>query len=315
MKYLVTGGAGFIGSHLVDSLIADNHEVIVIDNESSKAAAFFYWNNKCINYKQNICDYSACNSIFERHKPDIIFHLAAESNIQSSIIDPMKTVNSNVVGTANMLELSYRHNVKRFVFSSTSAIYGLKNDTPSNESMSSDCLNQYSASKFAGEEFCKMYTNLYGLQTVILRYFNVYGERQPSGGQYAPVMGIFLRQKKNNEPMTIFGDGEQRRDFVHVSDVVAANIISSTFNPPDYLVENDVKYVKYHWGQVYNVGSGINYSINEIAKMIDGDVVRLPAKPGESRISLANITKIKNHMNWKPKTTLEEWIKTKNDII
>jgi UDP-glucose 4-epimerase len=315
MKCLVTGGAGFIGSHLVDSLINSNNEVIVIDNESTTSAASFHWNDKSINYKENICNYNICNFIFEKHKPDVVFHLAAESNIQSSIIEPLKTVNSNVIGTVNMLELSHIHNVNRFIFSSTSAIYGLKNDTPSNESMSSDCLNQYSASKFAGEEFCKMYTNLYGLKTVILRYFNVYGERQPSNGQYAPVMGIFLRQKKNNEPMTIFGDGEQRRDFVHVSDVISANIIASTFNPSVYIVENEVKYTKYNWGQIYNVGSGVNYSINEIVKMIDGNSINLPAKSGESRVSLANVAKIKNQLNWTPKTNLQEWINNKNDIV
>jgi UDP-glucose 4-epimerase len=211
-----------------------------------------------------------------------------------------------------MLELSYKHNIKKFIFSSTSSIYGLKNNTPSNESMDSDCLNHYAASKLAGEEFCKMYSNLYGLQTIILRYFNVYGERQPSVGQYTPVMGIFLRQKKNGEEMTIFGDGEQRRDFIHVYDVVAANISASNFEPLDFFIKNNIKY---NWGQVYNVGSGINYSINEIAKIIDGKTIKLPPKLGEARISLADIKKIKSHMNWNPKITLTEWISSKNDIV
>jgi UDP-glucose 4-epimerase len=308
MKCLVTGGAGFIGSNLVDRLILDGHEVTVIDNESSDAHDQFYWNEKANNYKYNICDYVMCSDVFKRHKPDVVFHIAAEARIQPCIEDPLKAVESNVVGTTTILELSRRYKVKRFVYSSTSSAYGLKNVPPLVETMSNDCLNPYSVSKTAGEEMCKMYSNLFDLQTVIFRYFNVYGERQPLKGQYAPVIGIFQRQKRAGEPLTIVGDGEQRRDFTHVSDVVEANVLAATKEFDEWQI-NGTEHTIYKYGQVYNVGTGINHSINEIAEMVGGDKINIPARLGESRITLANILKTKKHLNWEPKIKLTDWIK------
>jgi nucleoside-diphosphate-sugar epimerase len=213
-----------------------------------------------------------------------------------------------MVGTATILELSRRYKVKRVMYSSTSSAYGLKNLCPLSEDMPNDCLNPYSVSKVAGEELCKMYSSLYGLETVIFRYFNVYGERQPIKGQYAPVIGIFQRQKKNGEPMTIVGDGEQRRDFTHVSDVVSANILAATktFNRWQ---EDETKNYIYQFGQIYNVGTGVNYSVNEIAKIIGGNTINIPPRVGESRITLANISKIKKQLGWEPKIKLEDWLK------
>jgi UDP-glucose 4-epimerase len=308
MKCLVTGGAGFIGSNLVDTLISQNHEVTVIDNESSDAHDQFYWNPIANNYKYNICDYTMCSDVFKRHNPDVVFHIAAEARIQPCIEDPLKAVESNMVGTATILELSRRYKVKRVMYSSTSSAYGLKNLCPLSEDMPNDCLNPYSVSKVAGEELCKMYSSLYGLETVIFRYFNVYGERQPIKGQYAPVIGIFQRQKKNGEPMTIVGDGEQRRDFTHVSDVVSANILAATktFNRWQ---EDETKNYIYQFGQIYNVGTGVNYSVNEIAKIIGGNTINIPPRVGESRITLANISKIKKQLGWEPKIKLEDWLK------
>jgi UDP-glucose 4-epimerase len=310
MKCLVTGGAGFIGSNLVDTLISQNHEVTVIDNESSDAHDQFYWNPIANNYKYNICDYTMCSDVFKRHNPDVVFHIAAEARIQPCIEDPLKAVESNMVGTATILELSRRYKVKRVMYSSTSSAYGLKNLCPLSEDMPNDCLNPYSVSKVAGEELCKMYSSLYGLETVIFRYFNVYGERQPIKGQYAPVIGIFQRQKKNGEPMTIVGDGEQRRDFTHVSDVVSANILAATktFNRWQ---EDETKNYIYQFGQIYNVGTGVNYSVNEIAKIIGGNTINIPPRVGESRITLANISKIKKQLGWEPKIKLEDWLKNK----
>jgi len=169
-------------------------------------------------------------------------------------------------------------------------------------------LNPYSVSKTSGEELCKMYSKLYGLETVIFRYFNVYGERQPLKGQYAPVIGIFLRQNKANEPMTIVGDGLQRRDFTHVSDVVDANIKAANFTAPEYIIENEISYRKYEWGQVYNIGTGINHSILDIANMIGNNIVHIEPRVGESRITLANISKIKTHLKWNPTINLVDWI-------
>lgn len=310
MKCLVTGGAGFIGSNLVDKLINEGNEVIVIDNESSEAHDQFYWNKNAINYKYDICDYDKCKTIFETHNPEVVFHLAAEARIQPCINNPVKAVHTNVLGTANILELSRKFNTKRVIYSSTSSSYGLKNNSPLNENMIPDCLNAYSVSKVSGEELCKMYSKLYGLETVIFRYFNVYGERQPLKGQYAPVIGIFLRQFKNNEPMTIIGDGSQKRDFTHVSDVVDANIKASKFIAPKYIIDDEIKNTIYEWGQIYNVGTGKNYSILEISNMIGNNIKYLPPRPGEVYITLAQISKIKNHFGWKPTINLEDWIKS-----
>ena len=296
MNCLVTGGAGFIGSNLVDKLIDLGHDVTVIDNESSDSHENFYWNPKAHNYKYNINDYVMCSDVFKRHNPDVVFHMAAESRIQPCIDDPLKAIETNVVGTTTMLDLSKRYKIKRFVFSSTSAAYGLKNHSPLNEDMTSDCLNPYSVSKVSGEEICKMYSKMYNLQTIIFRYFNVYGERQPIKGQYAPVIGIFQRQKRNNQPLTILGDGEQRRDFIHVSDVVNANIMAAT--------KDEIKS-----GNVYNVGTGIDYSVNQLASIVGGEISYLQSREGECRSSLSNISKIKNDLNWFPNTNLEKWLK------
>jgi UDP-glucose 4-epimerase len=248
-----------------------------------------------------------CSDVFKKHQPDFVFHLAAEARIQPCIENPLRAVNSNIVGTATILELSRKYNVKRIMYSSTSSAYGLKNPIPLSEDMSNDCLNPYSVSKTAGEELCKMYSKLYDLQTVIFRYFNVYGERQPIKGQYAPVIGIFQRQKNAGESLTIVGDGEQRRDFTHVSDVVNANILASTKQFDEWQI-NGTEQKLYRYGQIYNVGTGENHSINQIAQMIGGETINIPDRPGESRVTLANVSKIQREIGWSPKIKLENWL-------
>lgn len=306
MKALVTGGAGFIGSNLVDRLIADGHEVTVIDNESSDANEQFYWNPAAQNYKYDINDYTMVRKLYEG--VDTVFHLAAEARIQPCIEDPLKAVEANTLGTASVLQCARVCGVKRVIYSSTSSAYGMKNTPPLVETMPNDCLNPYSVSKTAGEELCRMYSKLYGLETIVFRYFNVYGERQPLRGQYAPVIGIFLRQRAAGEPMTIVGDGEQRRDFTYVGDVVEANIKAATLVAPDYIVENEIIHRAWEWGQVYNIGTGRNYSINEIAALMGGATTNIPPRSAESRISLANASKAKNQLGWTSKVRLEEWI-------
>jgi len=306
MKIIVTGGAGFIGSNLVDRLINDGHTVTVIDNESSDAHDHFYWNEIANNYKLDICDYNSTRHLYDGI--DVVFHLAAEARIQPCVLNPIKAVVANTLGTCTILQCAREAGVKRVVYSSTSSAYGLKNNPPLVETMENDCLNPYSVSKVGGEELCKMYSKLFGLETVIFRYFNVYGERQPIKGQYAPVIGIFQRQKRNNEPMTIVGDGTQRRDFTHVSDVVEANVLAASKIFDEWLIEG-TRQTKYEFGQIYNVGTGINYSINEIAKMIGGETVNIPPRLGESKITLANISKTKAQLNWTPKISLEDWLK------
>lgn len=295
MKCLVTGGAGFIGSNLVDKLIDDGHEVIVIDNEFSSAHDQFYWNEKAENHKLDICDYEQTRPLYDG--VDFVFHLAAEARIQPAIENPIQAVYINSVGTCTVLQCSREAGVKKVMYSSTSSAYG-KNDPPNIETQSDDCLNPYSVSKVNGEKLCKMYTELYGLRTIIFRYFNVYGERQPLRGQYAPVVGIFLRQHAAGEPLTIVGDGHQRRDFTHVSDVVSANIKAAMTD-----VDNDA------YGQVYNVGTGRNYSVKQIARMITENTVNIAPRPGETRYSLANNQKLRRTFDWEPTVNLEEWIK------
>lgn len=294
MKALVTGGAGFIGSNLVDKLIEKNYEVLVIDNEYSDAHENFYWNPKAQNYRYDIRDYENTRHLY--NGVDYVFHLAAEARIQPSILNPIQAVSINSLGTCTVLQCAREAGVKKVMYSSTSAAYGM-NEAPNVETQSDDCLNPYSVSKVNGEKLCKMYTDLYGLKTIIFRYFNVYGERQPVRGQYAPVIGIFLRQKAAEEPLTIVGDGNQSRDYIYVGDVVNANILAA-------VTDIDEKY----YGSVFNVGSGKNYSVNEIAHMISSNVVNIPPRIGESKISLSNNKKLMEVLGWKSEMDVSTWI-------
>ena len=294
MKSLVTGGAGFIGSHLVDKLLELGHEVVVIDNEYADCHEQFYWNERAQNYKYDIRDYENTRPLYEG--VDYVFHTAAEARIQPAILNPIEAVSINCVGTVTVLQCAREAGVKKVMYSSTSSGYGF-NEPPNEETQIDDCLNPYSVSKVSGEKLCSMYTKLFGVKTVIFRYFNVYGERSPLRGQYAPVIGIFLRQRGDKESLTIVGDGEQRRDFTHVSDVVQANILAAT-------VDAD----KEVYGLVYNVGNGVNYSINEIADSISDNQVNIPPRVGESRITLANNSRLKTTFGWEPKVNLMEWI-------
>jgi len=296
-KSLVTGGAGFIGSHIVDKLVELGHEVVVIDNESAESNERFYWNDKTQNYKYDIRDYENTRPLYEG--VDYVFHLAAESRIVPAIENPVNAISLNCVGTCSVLQCAREAGVKKVMYSSTSSGYGT-NPHPNVETQPDDCLNPYSVSKVAGEKLCKMYTDLFGLKTIIFRYFNVYGERSPFRGQYAPVVGIFLRQRAAGESLTIVGDGEQRRDFVHVYDVAEANILATLKDIPDEC-----------YGQVYNVGNGINYSVNEIANAISPNQINISPRLGEVRISLADNSKLKETFGWNPKVSLIEWIEQK----
>ena len=295
MKSLVTGGAGFIGSNLVDKLIKLGHKVVVIDNEYSDVHEQFYYNDKAEYHNLDIRD-QATRNLYD--DVDYVFHLAAEARIQPAVLNPIEAVSINSVGTCTVLQFAREAKVKRVIYSSTSSGYGL-NPAPNVEAQPDDCLNPYSVSKVNGEKLCTMYTNLFGLKTIILRYFNVYGNRHPLKGQYAPVIGIFLRQLRDEEPLTIVGDGEQRRDFTNVLDVVQANILAATKELDDN-----------SFGQVYNVGTGINHSINEIAEMISDNIEYIPPRLGEARITLAHISRIKGALGWEPKIKLEDWIES-----
>ncbi len=289
---LVTGAAGFIGSNLVDYLLDQGHSVVCVDNESANNEKF-HWSDKSINVSGDITDYKFMKNVFTH--VDYVFHLAAESRLQSAIENPIQAVEKNCVGTTVMLQCAREVGVKRFVYSSTSSGYG-NNPYPNVETQPDDCLNPYSASKIAGEKFCKMYTDLYGLETVVLRYFNVFGHRSPQRGQYAPVIGIFQRQRDAGEPLTIVGDGSQRRDFVHVKDVARANYLAS------------IMPLKGHVGEVFNVGSGSAYSIKEIADAISDNQVYIDKRSGEMETTFADITKIGKVIGWKPEVDVIDWI-------
>jgi UDP-glucose 4-epimerase len=292
MNCLVTGGAGFIGSNLVDKLIELGHKVICIDNESAECHEQFYWNPKANNYKYDICDYEKIAHLF--NGIDYVFHVASDARIQPAILNPRKSIESNAVGTANVIELARINKVKRFIYSSTSSAYGKKAILPNVETQPSDPLTPYSTAKVFGENLARVYYNLYGLETVSLRYFNVYGDRQPLKGQYAPVIGLFLKQNEEGKPLTVVGDGSQRRDFTHISDVVQANILASE--------------IKDGFGEVYNIGYGNNYSILDIANMISNDIKFIPSRVGEVQETLASNEKFKELTGWIPKVPLTEWL-------
>ena len=287
MKSLVTGGAGFIGSTLVEKLLEQDEMVVVVDNESANTHEETYWNDAAINVEMDVNDPAMKNVVTGI---DRIFHLAADISIQYSIENPVATYSNNVHGLLNVLEVARKSDIKNVVFSSTAAVYGLT-DKVCVETDTPDPLNPYSVSKLAGEYLMKMYNDLYGIKTVSLRYFNVYGPRQSNTGQYAPVVGIFQKQKEQHSALTIVGDGKQTRDFVHVYDVVSANMLVS---------DKDVN-------GVYNVGTGVEYSVNQIADLISDDQVYIPARVGEARRSVADISKIKS-IGWEPKVKLEDWI-------
>ena len=293
MKYLITGGAGFIGSNLVDKLIADNHEVHIIDNFSSGKKE--NCNSKAIYHNYNICDINH-SEIFKKIMTgvDTVFHTAALARVQPSIVDPLKYEVNNTIGIINMLKSASDAGVKRFVYSASSSAYGDPKTLPSKESYPTNPISPYAAQKYYGEVCCKMFAKVYGIETVSLRYFNVYGEKQNLGGAYATVVGLFVRKCLDGESMIINGDGENRRDYTYVGDVVMANILASQSK-------------KVGKGEVINIGSGKNLSVNQVADMIGENKIYSKAV-NEPSITLASISKAKELLDWKPTVRLEDWI-------
>ena len=329
-KIIVTGGAGFIGSNLVDALIKEGHSVTVIDNLFTGKKSQV--NKKAKFIKQDICNLKKIKPYFRG--ADYVFHLAAIARIQPSIINPAPTMQDNVMGTLNVLLAARDAKVKRVVYSASSSSYGDQDTLPLHEEMTPRFKSPYSLSKYVGEELCRLFSNLYNLETVSLRYFNVYGPRQLLTGAYATVVGVFLKQFRLGKPLTIVGDGNIQRDFTHVFDVVKANILASQSK-------------KVGKGEVINIGTGKNYSINEVAAMIlslgsprlssgeagnkpvfpqarlavsgsdqpqtvlasaiqNNRATYIPARPGETRKTLANNSKARDLLGWKPAVSLED---------
>ena len=283
---LVTGGAGFIGSHLVERLHALGHKVRVLDNLSQGRIEWVHPSTEFI--EGDISQLSVCRRACEGVAG--VFHLAAMSKVAPSIDKFEFCTEQNIIGTQNMLIAARDAKVRKLVYSGSSTYYG-NSPPPQAESALPNCLNPYAVSKYVGEQFCEIFTGLYRLPTVTLRYFNVYGPRQPAVGAYALVLGIFLDQWRRGEPLTIHGDGSQRRDFIHVSDVVEANLAAYA---------SDVE------GMAMNVGSGTNISIREMAGMISPRQVFLPRRAGDAEVTLADISRIRRLLKWEPNMSFAE---------
>ena len=273
MKVLVTGGAGFIGTHLAKRLVREHYKVDVLDDFSRAKQE-----NKIDEVNYIIRDIR--NDLDDLKGYDVIFHLAALARIQPSFDEPLDTIDINTKGTANICDLAKRIKAK-VIYAGSSSFYA------------GPYLNPYAFSKWQGEEICKMYSEVYGISTANARFFNVYGEGQPSTGQYATIIGIFEEQYKAGKSLTITGDGNQRRDFTHVDDIVSGLILMS----------------KDCWqGQVFNLGTAKNFSINELAAMYDFPTKYIPKRPGEAKETLADISYAIEKLGYTPSVQLKEYV-------
>ena len=294
MKYVITGGAGFIGSNLVERLVKEGSKVHVIDNFSF--GKLENCNKKAHYYNIDLSQKSNFNQVKEVCKnADSVFHLACIARVQPSIKNPVEYEMNNTISTVNILKASVESNVRRFIYSSSSSVYGNQTNLPLKEDFKTNPLSPYGAQKLYGEILCKTFSKVYGLETVSLRYFNVYGEKQNIDGAYALVIGIFLNQKSNEKSLTVRGDGSQRRDFTYVGDVVRANILASNSEHVGS-------------GEIINIGNGKNKSINEIASYVGGKIkyIEPVLEPFET---LADNLKAKKLLNWEPKQDVKSWIK------
>ncbi|MBU4274587.1 SDR family oxidoreductase [Patescibacteria group bacterium] len=291
MKCLITGGAGFIGGHLVDKLIEQNHKVVVIDNLSTGKKENL--NPKADFYQLDICDFEKIQSLFG--DIDYIFHLAAIPRVPISVEDPVGTSRVNILGTINVFKAAIDAGVKRIVFASSSSVYGDQEKLPLKESMVPNPLSPYALQKLAGEQFAKLFVRLYKVPIVCLRYFNVYGPRIDFDSDYSLVLGKFLRLRSQNKPLTIYDDGEQTRGFCYIDDIIEANIKA---------MESD----KVGGGEIINIGSNKSHSINYLSKLIGGEVKYLPPRIGDVRHTQADITLAKNLFGWEPKIDFKDGI-------
>ena len=302
MKTLVTGGCGFIGSHMVDRLLADGHEVVVIDNLSSGSLRNLEHHKGNQKLQVHIEDIAAPEKISGFFKNiELVFHLAALADIVPSIEKPMAYHNSNVNGTISVLEACRKHQVKRIIYSASSSCYGIPDAFPTPETAEIRCQYPYAVTKYLGEEYALYWEQIYKMNITCMRFFNVYGPRARTSGTYGAVFGVFLAQKLNNKSYTVVGDGKQTRDFTFVTDIVDACVTASK--------RNDVS------GQIFNVGSGNTYSINRLVELLGGEITYIPKRPGEPDCTFADTHRINTILKWKPKVSLEEGVKIMLDNI
>ena len=293
VKSVITGGAGFIGSNLVDRLVNIGHKVIVLDNfVSGKKSNLSHHRKKDVKIiKVDISDKNL-DKYFK--KADYIFHLAALAQIIPSFKDPNKYFKNNVIGTLNVLKAAKKVKIKKLIYAASSSCYGAPKKFPTSEKDKIDLKHPYAATKFIGEELVMRYASKFKMPNISFRFFNVYGPRLNVSGQYSAVIGNFLSQTKTRKPLTVVGDGKQTRDFIHVDDLINAFI--------QVIKSKSVN-------KIYNLGSGKRTSINTIAKIFGGKKKFIPIRPGEPKNSVANIKKIKKEINWEPKISIEQGIK------
>jgi len=282
MRALVTGGAGFIGSHLVDALVHEGCEVRLLDNFATGQRQ--YVNPSAKLYEGDI-------RVIESIRPaiqgvDCVFHTAAMPRVMLSIEHPVETHMVNVVGTLNTLIAARDAGVKRVIYSGSSSVYGDQAELPLREMMTPNPLNPYALQKLAGEQYTRMFNRLFGIETLTLRYFNVYGPRMATEGAYVTVIGLFIRERLAGRPLTIHGNGEQTRDFTHVSDVVRANLAAMKSTIAD--------------GRALNVGRGGALSVNDIAALVGGPKIYAQRRPGDARATLADLTETRSVLEWEP---------------
>jgi UDP-glucose 4-epimerase len=292
MKAIVTGGAGFIGSHLVDVLLAAGHQVVVLDNLSTGRLENLAHVKSKINFHE--CDITSLDSwpkLIERG--DWVFHLAALADIVPSIQQPGPYFRSNVDGTFNVLQASSAAGVSRFVYAASSSCYGVPDTYPTHESADIRPQYPYALTKRLGEELVLHWAQVYKLPALSMRFFNVYGTRSRTSGTYGAVLGVFLAQKLAGKPFTVVGDGAQTRDFTYVTDIADALLAAANSEKTN---------------EVYNVGSGKSVSVNRLVELLGGEKSYIPKRPGEPDCTFANIQKIRQDLGWTPKVTIEEGV-------
>lgn len=294
MRCIVTGGAGFIGSHLVDRLLAEGHQVIVIDNYSTGRPQNLEHQRTNKNLQLIEADINEAEKIEPYfHQIDWVFHLAALADIVPSIQRPQDYFRANVDGTFTVLEAAKKAEVKKFLYTASSSCFGIPDEYPTSETAEMRPQYPYALTKRMGEELTMHWHNVYKLPVVSLRLFNVFGPRSRTSGTYGAVFGVFLAQKLANQPYTVVGDGKQTRDFTYVSDVADA-----------FLTAAQSSIV----GEMYNVGSGNTYSINRLVELLGGKVNYIPKRPGEPDCTYADVSKIKRDLGWEAKISFEEGV-------
>jgi len=300
MKAIVTGCAGFIGSHMVELLLDKDYEVIAIDDFSNgqKDNVNIFKNNPKYKFYEIDLSKEFDDSLFKY--VDYVFHMAALADIVPSIEEPVKYHNANVTGTIRILEASRKHNIKKLIFSASSSCYGIPDKYPTPEIAEARPQYPYAFTKYVSEQYALFWNKLYKLPVISLRYFNVYGTRARTNNTYGAVFKIFLKQKLENKPLTIVGNGTQTRDFIYVTDTTKANLIAA---------ESDVN------GEIINIGTQNPQSVNYLAKLIGGPTVHIPKRPGEPDITHADITKAHKLLKWEPKVSFEEGVKIMLDNI